>query len=435
MTALMDATVEQMGALGAVTEMLVEVDRTIGSLLAARDGLLALGSRIAVEAAGQAEEATADGVDLATRAVAAEFGAALRASDRTVQRHMLDAEVMVSRFPRVWRAQGAGLISAAHARVIVDAGQHLDDPAARDAYAAQLVAFAQTESPNRVGRMARRVADRLQPRSIDARHADARKERRVWMKNRADGMAELSVFGPAALVRGAFERVTAMANAALADSSNGSSSRSSRDASSRDERTLGQARCDVALDLLLTGAPAGHDTAEGMLGAIRATVSITVPVMSLIGASTAPAELDGCIPIDIRTARLLAGTAAGWDRVLTHPITGALLAVDRYRPSAAMRRHLIARDQRCRFPTCGYAARDCDLDHTLDHATGGATDNDNLGDLCRRHHSLKHLTPWHVERLGDGVFAWTSPTGQTYIDKPPAQNTTTVTEGDMPPPF
>lgn len=431
----MDATVEQLGALGAVTEMLVEVDRTIGSLLAARDGLLALGSRIAVEAAGQVEEATADGVDLAARAVAAEFGAALRVSDRTVQRRMLDAEVMVSRFPRVWRAQGAGLISAAYARVIVDAGQHLDDPAARDAYAAQLVAFAQTESPNRVGRMARRVADRLQPRSFDARHADARKERRVWMKNRADGMAELSVFGPAALVRGAFERVTAMAKAALADSSSGSSSRSSRDASSRDERTLGQARCDVALDLLLTGAPAGHDTAEGALGAIRATVSITVPVMSLIGVSTVPAELDGCVPIDIRTARLLAGTAVGWDRVLTHPITGALLAVDRYRPSVAVRRHLTARDQRCRFPTCGYSARDCDIDHTRDHAAGGATDTDNLGELCRRHHSLKHRTPWHVEHLGDGVFAWTSPTGQTYVDKPPVQNSTTVTEDDTPPPF
>ncbi|WP_120493106.1 HNH endonuclease signature motif containing protein [Microbacterium phyllosphaerae] len=434
MTALMDATVEQLGALGAVTEMLVEVDRTIGSLLAARDGLLALGSRIAVEAAGQVEEATADGVDLATRAVAAEFGAALRVSDRTVQRRMLDAEVIVSRFPRVWRAQGAGLISAAHARVIVDAGRHLEDPAARDAYAARLVAFAQTESPNRVGRMARRVADRFQPRSIDARHADARKQRGVWVKNRADGMAELSIFGPAALVHGAFERVDAMAKAALADSSNGSGSRSSRDASSRDERTRGQARSDVALDLLLTSAPAGHDT-EGMLGAIRATVSITVPVMSLIGASTVPAELDGCIPIDIRTAQLLAGTAAGWDRVLTHPITGALLAVDRYRPSAAVRRHLTARDQRCRFPACGYSARDCDIDHTRDHATGGTTDADNLGDLCRRHHSLKHRTPWHVEHLGHGVFAWTSPTGQTYLDKPPVQNTTIVTEDDTPPPF
>jgi hypothetical protein len=213
MTALMDATVEQVGALGAVAEMLIEVERTIGSLLAARDGLLALGSRIAVEAAGQVEEPSADGVDLAVRAVAAELGAALRVSDRTVQRRMLDAEIVVSRFPRVWQAQGAGLISAGHARTIVDAGMHLDDAADRDAYAGQMVEFAQTESPNRLGRMARRVADRFQRRSIDDRHKDARRERRVRVKNRADGMAELSVFGPAALVHGAFDRVTSMARA------------------------------------------------------------------------------------------------------------------------------------------------------------------------------------------------------------------------------
>lgn len=430
MTALIDATVEQVGALGAVAEMLVEVERTIGSLLAARDGLLALGSRIAVEAAERADEPSADGVDLAVRAVAAEFGAALRVSDRTVQRRMLEAELVVSRFPRVWQAQGAGLISAAHARVIVDAGMHLEDPDARSAYAGQMVDFAQTESPNRVGRMARRVADRFQPRSIDERHKDARRERGVWVKNRADGMAELTIFGPATLVHGALNRVTAIAKAALADSSSGS-----RTPSAQDSRTLGQARCDVALDLLLTGAPAGHDTADGVLASITPTVTVTVPVLSLIGASSVPAELNGCIPIDIRTARLLAGMASGWDRILTHPITGALLAVDRYRPSVALKRHLTARDQRCRFPTCGHSARDGDLDHTRDHALGGATTADNLGVLCRRHHTLKHHTPWHVEHLDDGTFAWTSPTGKVYIDKPPAQNTTTVTEDDAPPPF
>ncbi|MDN3443374.1 HNH endonuclease signature motif containing protein [Microbacterium sp. APC 3901] len=430
MTALIDATVEQVGALGAVAEMLVEVERTIGSLLAARDGLLTLGARIAVEAAEQADEPSADGVDLAVRAVAAEFGAALRVSDRTVQQRMLDAELVVSRFPRVWQAQGAGLISAAHARVIVDAAMHLDDAADRDAYAGQMVDFAKTESPNRVGRMARRVADRFQRRSIDERHKDARRERGVWVKNRADGMAELSIFGPAALVHGAFERVTAMAKAACADSSSGP-----RAASAHDSRTLGQARCDVALDLLLSGAPTGHDTADGMLASITPTVTVTVPVLSLIGASSVPAELNGCIPIDIRTAQLLAGMASGWDRILTHPVTGALLAVDRYRPSAALKRHLRARDQRCRFPTCGHAARDGDLDHTRDHALGGATTADNLGVLCRRHHTLKHHTPWHVEHLDDGTFAWTSPTGQVYIDKPPAQNTTTVTEDHAPPPF
>ena len=430
MTALMDATIEQVAALGAVTEMLVSVERTIGSLLAARDGLLALGSRLAVEIAEQSGAPTADDVDLAIRAVAGEFGAALRVSDRTLQRRMLDAELLVTRFPRVWRAQGAGLISAAHARIIVDAGTHLDDETRREEYSERMVAFARTESANRVGREARRVADRLQPRTVDARHADARQERRVWVKNRADGMAELSIFGPAALVHGAFDRVTAMAKAAAAGGE-------AVECAHRppDGRTLGQTRCDIALDLLLTGAPAGHDTTDGMLARITPTVSVTVPVMTLLGSGTVPAELNGCVPIDGRTARRLAGSAAGWDRILTHPVSAAVLAVDRYRPSAELRRHLTARDSRCRFPTCGYAAHDCDIDHTEDHALGGTTDADNLGHLCRRHHVLKHRTPWHVEHLGNGAFAWTSPTGQVYVDRPPAQNAETFTEDDTPPPF
>ncbi|HWS50853.1 MAG TPA: HNH endonuclease, partial [Microbacterium sp.] len=122
-----------------------------------------------------------------------------------------------------------------------------------------------------------------------------------------------------------------------------------------------------------------------------------------------------------------------WDRILTHPITGAILTVDRYRPTADLKRHLHARDQRCRFPTCGMPARNCDLDHTRDAAHGGSTSDTNLGALCRRHHVLKHHTPWHVEHLHGGVYAWTSPTGRTYTDRPPPQNTVTFTEDTAPP--
>jgi hypothetical protein len=171
-----------------------------------------------------------------------------------------------------------------------------------------------------------------------------------------------------------------------------------------------------------------------LLASITGTVAVTVPILTLMGVDSTPAELNGTCPIDPETAKKLAGAASGWDRVLTHPVTGALLAVDRYRPNTDLKRHLKARDQRCRFPTCGYPARDCDLDHTQDAASGGATSIENLGDFCRRHHVLKHHTPWHVEQLGNGLLAWTSPTGTVYIDTPPPQNTITFTE-DTPPPF
>lgn len=211
MTALADATLEQVGALGALTEMLVGVERSISSLQAARDGILAVGSRLALEVAAQAEHP--DRGEMSARTVAAEFAAALRVSDRTVQRRMADAAWVVERFPLVWEAQGAGRISAAHARVVCEEGERLEDAASRDSYATQMIALAETESPARVGRMARRVVERFQARSIHERHLDAREKRSVWVKEVGDGMTQLGLLGPSALVHGAFERLTQMAKA------------------------------------------------------------------------------------------------------------------------------------------------------------------------------------------------------------------------------
>lgn len=443
MAALADATVEQAETLAELTDMLVGLERTISSLQAARDGVLAVGSRLALQVADEADHP--DFGDLAARTVAAEMAAALRVSDRTVQARMTEAVWRVERFPLVWAAQGAGRISAAHARAICDAAEHLEHAADRDAYSAEMVSFAESESPNRVSRHGRRVAERFQSRSVDQRHRDAREKRSVWVKDVGDGMSQLGLLGPAALVRGAFERLTQMAQSVQKSGSPEQASAREQEspeqepASSErevaDQRTIAQLRADLALDLLLTGAPAGHDTSEGLLGAIRGAVSITVPVTTLMGEGATPAELDGRTPIDIGTAKALAGVASGWDRILTHPITGALLAVDRYRPGSELKRHLRARDQRCRFPTCGYASRECDIDHHHDAARGGPTAVSNLGHLCRRHHVLKHHSPWVVEVLGDGAYAWTSPTGRVYIDRPQPQNTVTFVEEETVPPF
>lgn len=437
MAALADATIEQAETLAELTDMLVGLERTISSLQAARDGVLAVGSRLALQVADEAEHP--DFGDLTSRTVAAEMAAALRVSDRTVQARMTDAVWRVERFPLVWAAQGAGRISAAHARAICDAAEHLEDATDRDAYSAEMIPFAESESPNRVSRYGRRIAERFQPRSVDERHRDAREKRSVWVKEVGDGMSQLGLLGPSVLVHGAFERLTQMAQSVQKSGSPEQASVQEEDwaqeQSEADQRTIAQLRADLALDLLLTGAPAGHDTSEGLLGAIRGSVSVTVPVTSLMGQGSTPAELDGRTPIDLGTAKALAGAASGWDRILTHPITGALLAVDRYRPGSELKRHLRARDQRCRFPTCGYAARDCDIDHHHDAARGGPTSMRNLGHLCRRHHVLKHHSPWVVEALGDGVYAWTSPTGRVYVDRPPPQNTVTFVEEDRPAPF
>jgi hypothetical protein len=34
--------------------------------------------------------------------------------------------------------------------------------------------------------------------------------------------------------------------------------------------------------------------------------------------------------------------------------------------------------------------------------------------VCRLHHRVKTHGCWHYQRLPDGAFLWTSPTGATY---------------------
>ncbi|MBS3178341.1 MULTISPECIES: HNH endonuclease signature motif containing protein [unclassified Pseudoclavibacter] len=120
----------------------------------------------------------------------------------------------------------------------------------------------------------------------------------------------------------------------------------------------------------------------------------------------------------IEDAKHLAATAPAFLRVLTHPITGAVQAVDSYKPTAAMRAFLQARDIHCRFIGCRQPAVRCELDHTEDYQHGGKTAVWNLSDFCKNHHIVKHHTAWKVRQLGGGVLEWTTPSGRIYISRP-----------------
>ncbi len=183
-------------------------------------------------------------------------------------------------------------------------------------------------------------------------------------------------------------------------------------------RSMDQLRTDVLADLLLTGAPIAHGDGDA-LGSIRAHVQVTIPVLTLAGACNDPALLAGYGPIERGIAIALAADAPGFDRVFCHDHTGAVLAVDRYRPTAELNRFLRVRDERCRFPGCSQKPWRCDIDHTIAHSDGGPTSECNLAHLCRRHHTVKHATDWTVLQLGNGILQWTSPTGRRYLDKPP----------------
>jgi hypothetical protein len=373
--------------------------------------------------------------EMPLRTATAEIATALRITERTVQRRMSDASTLMLRFGRTHAALSEGRISHAHASVIMDAGVAIADDEARAAFELAALDRAEIETAGRLRSIVQSIAERLHPVSIADRHRAARERRSVFVRDIEDGMAELSAVLPAVLAHGIHDRLTQMAHhvrtAARAEAAVAADEADAEEsATPTDERTMDQLRADILTDLALAASPVA--SGDG-LDAITAHVQVTIPVLTLAGVHDDGADLAGAGPIDPDTARRLAANAPGWDRVMTHPITGAILAIDRYRVTADLERALRVRDEHCRFPGCRQPPWRCDRDHTHDAARGGRTCLQNLECLCRRHHILKHATEWGVRQLGGGTLEWTSPTGLTYIDIPPT-TLRFVPDGD-PPPF
>jgi hypothetical protein len=101
------------------------------------------------------------------------------------------------------------------------------------------------------------------------------------------------------------------------------------------------------------------------------------------------------------------------------PVSGVTVGRDphRYRPHAALARHVRDRDRTCRFPGCGVAARRCDLDHVIPYPDG-ETNEDNLVCLCRTHHGFKHHAGWTLTLDARATCLWRSPTGRVYFTRP-----------------
>ena len=153
---------------------------------------------------------------------------------------------------------------------------------------------------------------------------------------------------------------------------------------------------------------------------IRPTVLVTVPAMTMLQRGTEPGNIEGYGPIDPATAREIASFSRTMRRLITDPVTGIVLSLDRgrYRIPKDLRTWLRVRDGTCRFPGCNRRAGACELDHTRDWALQGLSNHDNLACLCPKHHTLKGAGAWAVEQIGGGSLRWTSPAKIPYITEP-----------------
>jgi len=372
-------------------------------------------------------ESAARGGDrgIAERSFRLEISQALRVTESTAERLVSQAVALTERYDGVLDALGRGVITEQHARILVDAVDAAE-PSLRAELASLSLELAERMPVGQFRAAVRALVERARVVSLEQRHDDAVRMRRVSVESDSDGMAWLSAYLPAVEARAIFHRLTAMGSALLAAEREAAVGQVA-ETSVGDEisaaptpRTLDQVRADLLGDLLVDGEVSDHpETVRG----VRATVAVTVPVLSLLdddAALSAPAELDGVGPIPIRTARTLCGGAEGWMRVLTHPETGVVLSVGRtrYRPPADLQRLVRWRAAHCTAPGCRMAADRCEIDHTVAWEHGGETRADNLTPLCKGHHTVKHHGGWQTRQHPDGAIVWTSPTGRRYRVEP-----------------
>ncbi|MFI2105452.1 DUF222 domain-containing protein [Isoptericola sp. NPDC019693] len=426
---------------------LVAIERARVAALRAEDALLAHDD-VELSRAGAARRH-----DLARRAFTADLATALHLTEQAAS-HLLDTARTLVVEPgapghATLDALRHGRLTLAHATAVADTLADLPDPDARALVEAAVLPRATTCTVPQLRRRLRRARDVAHPEPFVERHRRAAEARAVYVDPGADGMAWLTAHLPAHVAHAAYDRLT---RAGL------------RTKEAGDGRTLAQLRADAAADLLLAGQDGDQDlrddettsggnprTRNGRGDApttdetpprtplshgpqhrapvpglaqiarrIVPKVAVTVPVLSMLGASDAAADLDGHGPVDAETASVLAAAAPSLRRLLVDPVDGRVLTTDpgTYAVPAALRAFLQQRDGVCRFPGCTRTAARCDVDHVVAWSAGGRTVADNLTHLCRHHHVVKHQTAWHSRLAPDGTVTWTSPTGRTHHDPP-----------------
>ncbi|SFT68867.1 HNH endonuclease signature motif containing protein [Arthrobacter sp. ov118] len=409
----------------------------LAELARLESGLAALKVRLStdyVHAAGALVPCAASPQDRAAQQMAAvaEVACVLTVGERTAGALLSDGQALTAALPLTLSALQAGEISWQHARIIVDETTGLD----RAGAAALEAHFLDPDAPDpargcRAGDLvasrfrakARAWRERHHPLSIETRHANSAADRRVEYVPDRDGMAWLSAYLRADTAAGIWDRCTAAARALQGPD---------------EARTLAQLRADTTAAWLLTGGSHNTGTGAGRLqgrtpgtgtsgggagwaGEVpspRAQVLVTVPVLSLLGATDEPAVLDGYGPIPPSMARrLVTDGADSFYRVLTDPRDGTPLEIGRtsYRLTTAQRRWLRLRDGKCPFPGCNNHSLDNEADHLLAWADGGSTGISNLGQPCPKHHRLKHRSAWTPTGASkDHPPGWTSPSGRHY---------------------
>ena len=342
-----------------------------------------------------------------------DISTALRMSSSSAQIRIDVARTLVNHLPHTCSALASGEISPAHATVIArETASAIRDglpPFAIYEIETKALAHAEFHTPAQVANKVRTVLATIAPATFENVVSKARDARRVSCYRENDGMSTVVAILPAQDAQIVMKAIEAF----ILRSERSEEKVSLVVADQKDSRNADMKRADALTEMAAQSLAAMSE--DLLLHRRPITVNVTIDLPTLLGLAENPGQLAGYGAIPASVARTLASDGK-WRRFITDPQSGALLDYGRetYTPPQELVDFLIARDRTCRFPGCRQPAHRSDLDHAQSWESGGETNVQNLGALCRRHHRMKTHGGWSVISNGDGSCDWKSPAGKEF---------------------
>ena len=355
----------------------------------------------ALDAARRAAEA-AEGIPVARRGrgVASEVALARLDSPARGNRHLGFAKALVHEMPHTLAALETGVLTEWRATLIVRESACLEVENRRTLDAEicaepdRLIGMGDA----RLAAAAKTIAYRLDPHAVVDRAAKAEAERTVSIRPAPDTMTYLTALLPVAQGVSVYAALRREGDICV------------------DGRSRGQVMADTLVERV---------TGRSAAAATPIAVNLVLSDETLMGGSSAPADVSGYGPIPAAVARGLIsgavsdeGSRATLRRLYAHPASGALVTMESR--ARLFPRGLAAfigfRDQLCRTPYCDAPIRH--RDHARPWAAGGSTSAGNGLGLCERCNHVKEVAGWIVEPNLDEKSTHTAqfitPTGAQY---------------------
>jgi hypothetical protein len=313
-------------------------------------------------------------------AIALAIGEAMGFSEGQVQYRLSFADTVRDQSPTTWAAFGDGRIDLARVREIGQTIGQLKRAESVHRLDRRVVGYAETHTVAELRAWLKRFVRRVEADLAIERAEDERSKRHVSFQHGDDSMGFLGAYLSSHELAAINDRLHKAAR---------------RPVDPDDQRTVAQREAD-----LLVAWCTGSENVETV---IDANIAVTVDADVLAGANPGFAEsTDGRWGVPATwIADVLGSGSSFWHRIVVDPVSDDVLAHDyigRFAPDVLniALRFLYGT---CQGPGCMVPAERCDIDHRIPYPNG-PTRGDNLGPLCRRHHTYK----------GHGILPWTTRT-------------------------